>query len=305
MSNTRVKNKVSQTASYTCFCRACADAERDRSFRGPDSIAKVFIPFLPKVLFLKCGLLRSLVMKRIAPHGIYEYVSARTKLFDEVFCRAIDENFPQIVILGAGFDTRAWRFEQRNHGTRVFELDAPITQKMKRKLLDKKGVSSPGEINFIPIDFEEEDIAEALSKAGYHRGLKSLFLWEGVTMYLSDESVSRTLEFINKGAAAGSCVIFDYVLASVLRRENKLYGEAAIHNTVFKTGENWTFGIEEGAIESFLSERGFELTEHYAPDELQKKYLTSGYGTTYGRINETHCVAVAAATGVTKNKGGI
>ncbi len=293
MSGQGVKSKVSQTASYTCFCRACAHAERDKRFRGPDSIAQVFIPFLPKIIFMKWGLLRTLVMKRVVPRGIYEYVSARTKLFDEIYISAIDEVLPQIVILGAGFDTRAWRFKQRNHATRVFELDAPVTQQMKKKLLDKKGVAFPGELAFTPVDFEEEDIAEVLGRAGYRRDLKSLFLWEGVTMYLSEEAVAGTLEFIRENTAAGSRIVFDYVRASVLRRENTLYGEAAIHKTVFNTGEEWRFGIEDGAIESYLSEHGFKLTAHYSPGELQKKYLTADDGTTCGRINETHCIVIA------------
>ncbi len=292
--NKRVKSKVSQTASYTCFCRACADAERDKRFKGPDSVSKVFIPFLPRMLFLKCSPLRTLVMKRIAPRGIYEYVAARTRLFDEVFGSAIDEAFPQIVILGAGFDTRAWRFERRNRGSRIFEMDAPVTQRMKKKLLNKKGIPFPGEVTFVPIDFEEEDITGVLGKAGYRTGVKSLFLWEGVTMYLSEEAVGDTLDIIRKNAAPGSRVIFDYVLASVLRRENRLYGEAAIRKTVFKSGEKWIFGIEEGAIEPFLDKNGFRLVAHFTPGELQKKYLTADDGTVRGRINETHCIALAA-----------
>jgi methyltransferase (TIGR00027 family) len=297
MSNTGVKDKVSQTASYTCFCRACASVERDERFRGPDDISRRFVPFLPTVLFLKCGPLRSLVMKKVAPRGIYEYVTARTKLFDEVFGSAIDEGIPQIVILGAGFDTRAWRFERHNSSTRVFELDAPVTQQMKRKLLDKKGVTVPGHIVFTPVDFEAEDIGEALGRAGYRQDMRSLFLLEGLTMYLNWKSVNNTLAFIRGNAPAGSRVVFDYVRASVLRRECKLYGEASVRKMVFKGGEKWVFGIEEGAIGKFLSRRGFELTAHYTPCDLQKIYLTAEDGTMYGRINETHCIALAVVAG--------
>lgn len=283
-------------ASYICFYRACAEAEKDERFKGPDSIAKVFIPFLPKVLFLKCRPLRNLAVHRIAPRGSYEYVSARTRLFDEVFGRAIDEVFPQIVLLGAGFDTRAWRFAERNRGTRVFELDSPVTQRMKRKLLEQKGVSCPREITFVPIDFEEEDIAVALGKAGYRADMKSLFLLEGVIMYLSAEAVSDTFRFMRENAGSGSLIVFDYILASVLRRENSLYGENSIHKTVFKTGEEWRFGIEAGKIEAFMAEHDLRLSGHYTPAELQKKYFTNDEGHVYGQINETHCIAVAAVT---------
>ena len=294
MSNSGVKSKVSQTASYTCFCRACADAEKDGRFRGPDSIARVFVPFLPTVLFLKCGPLRKMVMKNVAPRGIYEYVTARTRLFDEVFAAAIDDGLPQTVILGAGFDTRAWRFRRRTGGMRVFELDAPVTQRMKRQLLERRGIAEPEGVAFVPVDFEEEDIAGALTGEGYRRDRKSLFLMEGITMYLSWQAVDATLAFIRENSAPGSLVVFDYVLASVLRRENRLYGEAAIQKTVFKSGEKWIFGIEAGEIETFLSARGLSLVGHYTPEELQDKYLTAEDGTVYGRVNGTHCVAVAA-----------
>ncbi|MBN1176444.1 MAG: SAM-dependent methyltransferase [Dehalococcoidales bacterium] len=294
MTGQGVKNKVSQTASYTCFCRACADAERDERFKGPDSIARVFIPFLPKLLFLQCRPLGNLVMKNFAPRGIYEYVLARTRLFDEVYGGAIDEVIPQIVILGAGFDTRAWRFARRNRGTRVFELDAPITQQMKRKLLEKKGVDTPGEVTFVPIDFEEDNIAGVLGGAGYRSNLGSLFLWEGVTMYLYERDVVGTLEFIRENSAAGSRVLFDYVLASVLRRENTLYGESSVRRMVSKGGEKWVFGIEEGTAEAFLVKNGFRLVGHYTPTELRQKFLTAGDGKAFGRINETHCIAHAA-----------
>jgi methyltransferase (TIGR00027 family) len=294
MSNNVLKNKVSQMASYTCFFRACADVEKNECCRGPDSMAKVFIPLLPKVLFLKCSPLRNLAVKKIAPRGVYEYVSARTRLFDEVFGKAIDEVFPQIVILGAGFDTRAWRFTQRNRGTRVFELDSPVTQEMKRKLLAQKGVTCPEEITFVPIDFEEQDIAEVLDKAGYRTDLKTLFLLEGVVMYLTAEAVDTTLGFIRENDGAGSLLIFDYIIASVLRRESNLYGEDSIHKTVFKTGEDWHFGIDAGKIDAFLAEHGLKLVRHYYPGELQKEFLTDVEGKIYGRINETHCIALAA-----------
>lgn len=290
----RVKSKVSQTASFTCFCRACASVERDARFRGPDSVAGTLVPFIAKTLFIKCRPLRKLVIRRIAPQGIYEYVSARTRLLDDVFSDAIKANFRQIVILGAGFDTRALRFHEMNRFTRIFELDAPVTQQAKIQLFRQKGITVPGEVTFVPIDFDEENIAEALSRAGYRTELKSLFLMEGVTMYLSAEAVSGTLEFINNNAAAGSMVAFDYIYASVLRKENTLYGEKSIYRRTLKSGEGWTFGIEEGEITHFLSEHGFNLIAHYTPGELQNKFLTADDGRVYGRINETHCIAIAA-----------
>jgi methyltransferase (TIGR00027 family) len=301
--NKRVKTKVSQTASFTCFYRACASVEKDARFKGPDYIAEKLVPFFPRVLFLKCKPLRRLMINTVAPQGIYEYVSARTMVLDQVFSNAIEEAFPQIVILGAGFDTRGLRFHDSNRGTRIYELDAPVTQQAKRLLFEEKGIAVPKEITFVPVDFDEESLDETLFRVGYRPDLKSLFLWEGVTMYLSAEAVDNTLAFIHSHAASGSILAFDYILASVLRRENTLYGEKGIYQRTLKSGEGWTFGIEEGEIASFLSKHGFEMIAHYTPRELQTKFLTVDNGTIYGRINETHCIAIAGVIHI-KNIAG-
>jgi O-methyltransferase involved in polyketide biosynthesis len=112
-------------------------------------------------------------------------------------------------------------------------------------------------------------------------------------MYLEPEAVDGTLSFIRSSATTGSIVAFDYVRASVLRRENTLYGEKGSYDRVARAGERWTFGIEDGAIEGFLSERGFKLLSHHTPADLEAAYLTAENGTKFGRINETHCIVIA------------
>jgi methyltransferase (TIGR00027 family) len=293
MPNRRIETKASRTAAYTCFARGCATRERDPRFRGPDYMAEVMFPPLAR-LSLNFLPLRKFLMRQMFPPGIYEYVLARTKVMDAVFMDALEARFAQIVLLGAGFDTRALRFADWNRGTKVIELDVPTTQQPKIEILRRKKVTLPQELVFAPINFDKEDIFEVLSKAGYQAGQESLFLWEGVTMYLSAQAVDSTLNFIRTRAAPGSRAAFDYIYASVLRRENRYYGEQGIFETVSKTGEGWTFGLEDGAIESFLAERGFEIVAHYTPPELEKLYLTAEDGTLHGRVNGTHCIVVAA-----------
>lgn len=292
MSKRRIETKASRTAAYTCFARGCATREKDPRFRGPDYMAEVMFP--PMARFsLNFPPLRKILMRQMFPPGIYEYVLARTKVMDLAFVDALKTGFKQIVLLGAGFDTRALRFADRNHGTKVIELDVAVTQQPKIEILHRKHIRLPRELIFASIDFDKEDIYEVLSKAGYQQGQKSLFLWEGVTMYLSAQAVDGTLNFIRSSAAPGSRVAFDYIYASVLRRENRYYGEQGIFETVSKTGEGWTFGLEDGIIEAFLAERGFEIVAHYTPPELEKLYLTAEDETLHGRVNGTHCIVVA------------
>jgi len=293
MAKRTIERKASNTAGYTCFSRACATREKDGCFRGPDYMAEIFLPAFAKGI-LNVSFLRRFFMKRIAPSGIYEYVLARTKLLDEIFVDALKNNFSQIVLLGAGMDTRALRFKSRNAGTKIFELDIQSTQQPKMEILNRKGVVLPEELVFVPIDFNKQSLSEALLAAGYEGNQRNLFLWEGVTMYLTSDAVDNTLAFIRDSGAEGSMVVFDYIYASVLRQENRYYGEKEIFERVSKAGEGWTFGIEEGAIEEFLSERGFRVIAHHAPADLEKAYLTADDGAFFGRINGTHCIVIAS-----------
>ena len=294
MEKRRIDTKASRTAAYTCFSRACATREKELRLRGPDNLAaEVILPPVPR-LVLEFTPLRKFMMRRMFPAGIYEYVCARTKVMDAAFVEALEAHFTQIVLLGAGFDTRALRFAGHNQGTRIYELDVPTTQAPKLEIYRKKGVHVPNELVFAPIDFDREEIFDVLARCGYQDVGKTLFLWEGVSMYLSVEAVDDTLAFIRDHAASGSRIIFDYIYASVLRKENRYYGEQGIFETVSKAGEGWTFGIEEGEVESFLDKRGFEMLIHYTPAELEKLYLTTEDGTLHGRVNGTHCIVLAA-----------
>jgi len=292
MAERKIEREGSSTAGYTCFSRACATREKDERFRGPDYLAEIFMPPIPSIL-LKVPFLRKWSMHKMFPIGMYEYVLARTGVFDAVFVEALKRGFPQIVLLGAGMDTRAFRFQERNNDAMIFDLDIHATQRYKREILKRKKIALPAGLVFVPIDFNKECLADVLARAGYQDGRQTLFLGEGVIMYLEAESVDGTLAFIHDSAAEGSIVVFDYVRASVLRRENTLYGEKSAYDTVANADERWTFGIEDGAIEGFLAERGFKLRAHYMPSDLEAAYLTAADGTRYGQINETHCIVIA------------
>lgn len=296
MTTRRIKTKSSRTAAYTCFSRGCATRERDPRFQGPDYLAEALFPPLAR-LALNVTPLRKLLMRTMFPPGIYEYVLARTKVIDSAFLEALEGRFTQIVLLGAGFDTRAMRFSDRNQGTQIFELDVATTQQAKIEVLHKKKIPVPAAVSFVPIDFDQEDIFIALSKAGYQPGQKNLFIWEGVTMYLAAQAVDGTLDFIHRYSAGGSRVVFDYIYAAVLRRENRYYGERGIYNRVASAGEGWTFGLEDGAIRSFLAARGFECIAHYTPSQLENMYLTAEDGTLHGRVNGTHAIVIASVHG--------
>ena len=292
MANTGVSKRSSQTANFTCFSRGCATREREEQFRGPDTIAEKLFP-LPAKVILNVAPFRKLFIKKVMPPGIHEYVLARTKVMDAAYFSALQDGFDQIVLLGAGFDSRPIRFAEHNQGTKIFELDVPTTQEAKLDVYQRRHVVVPEGVVFAPIDFDNQSTAEVLSKAGFKPGKKTLFLWEGVTMYITAKAVDDTLAFIRESSAMGSRVVFDYIYASVVRKENEHYGEEGGYEMVSRVGETWCFGLEEGTIESFLNERGFECAAHYTPQDLERLYMTRADGSLYGRINGTHCIVEA------------
>jgi methyltransferase (TIGR00027 family) len=171
----------------------------------------------------------------VAPQ--YE-ASARIWFFDA----AVDRYLPdvaQFVILGAGFDTRAYRLPN-DIEVRVFEVDSPQTQMVKRETLQKVGIDSSG-VTFVAADFEKDDWLACLTAAGFDPGERTLFLWEGVTMYLNRETVEDSLRKI-ASTAPGSAVAFDYFTTETLesRAPYWRYGRAATK----ATGETLKFGVD-------------------------------------------------------------
>ncbi len=276
----------------TCLSRACSALETNPFYKSDDHIAPLLLPTGLKP-FLYISLVRRLFTKMAAPKGIYEYVIARTKYIDAVFKQALAEQFDQILIFGAGFDTRALRFIDVMGNTKVFELDIPVTQQAKIGQYQNRNLAIPSNLTFIAIDFDRESLSMKLDEAGFSKHQRSLFLLEGLAMYLQPESVDATFHIIRDYAGKGSWIVFDYVYASVLRKEGIYFGETGIMKTVSKAGEQWHFGIEEGQIEIFLAKYGMQLRDHMNAKSLEIAYFTDSNGRVIGRVNGTHCLVTA------------
>jgi methyltransferase (TIGR00027 family) len=290
VSNQSIDEKPSKTAGIVCFFRACANKEKNEQIRCPDYLAKIYLKGFDSLL-LKFHRITLPIAKRKVPRT-YEYVIARTKFFDDVFEQALEENYPQIAFLGAGYDTRPYRFKDYLKQTEIFELDVSTTQQIKKKFLKASNISIPKQLHYVPINFNKEDLGEVLIKAGFEMDKKTLFIWEGVTEYLTPEAVDSTLNFINKNS--GNTVAFNYIYKSVEDGTCEYYGAKEIVKAASKSNEPYQFGIEEGKIGKFLNDRGFEVVSHHTAEELEKKYLTLDDGSLFGRISGYVCLVLAA-----------
>jgi methyltransferase (TIGR00027 family) len=283
--------RPSQTAGLTTFFRACAYKERDERLRGPDHLARVFHVGWPRLLLATSRI--TLPMTRRLLPGVYEYLFARTEFFDELFERALEESCPQIVLLGAGCDSRAYRFESLVKDTTIYELDHPATQQVKRELLSRGGIAVPEYVRFVAADLNSGLLSEALASHGFHRDRRTLFLMEGVIYYLSAEGVDSLLQSVRECSSPGSGLAFDYIVESMVRGTCDRYGARQVASRVASAGETFRFGIDDHKIESFLEDRGFQLTRHLTPQDLEATYLARAGAPTRGRIAGFYSIAEA------------
>ncbi len=276
----------------TCLSRAASALETNGPYKSDDYIAPLLLPgYLAPLLHVSLG--RKFFSRVLAPEGMYAYVVARTRYIDAVFEQALAEQFDQILILGAGFDTRAIRFQEKARSTRVFELDISATQQAKIHQYQKRRVTVPSNVTFIAIDFDKETLPVKLEEAAFLKQQRSLFVLEGLLMYLQPQSVDATFQTIRDFGGRGSWVVFNSIYASVLRNEGAYGGESAVAQRVASVGEQWHFGLESGEIEQFLAAYALKLIDHKDAKGLEKAYFSDAHGKVLAKVNGTHCLILA------------
>lgn len=211
--NRSIENNPSETAMATATMRTLAAQDERAEIRGPDYLAELFLNEDRKSPLRDRNTRQWVLKNKVAP-GMYEFMIVRTAYFDQVVAEALRENIPQIVILGAGYDSRACRFKDQIQDTNIFELDALPTQQRKRDILRQAGIPLPKQLVFVPINFNTDDLEQVLVQAGFHPDEQTLFIWEGVTYYLSLEVVDGMLKSIRSISPAGSSLCFDYAALS-------------------------------------------------------------------------------------------
>ncbi|OPY23830.1 MAG: Leucine carboxyl methyltransferase [Methanobacterium sp. PtaU1.Bin242] len=199
-------------------------------------------------------------------------IVARVRYFDDFVKKSINDGFEQLVIFGAGFDTRAYRIEELEN-VKVFEVDHPDTQCFKVQKIKEIFGSIPEHVVYVPVDFESQTLGKELFNGGYNRSLRTLFIMEGLIMYITPESVSETLKYIVGNSGKGSAIIFDYFPESVIKGTNKLKIAQDIRNFAIQQGEPLRFGIKEGELKKFLSKFGFSNIKNVTSEDYKKLYF--------------------------------
>jgi methyltransferase (TIGR00027 family) len=202
--------------------------------------------------------------------GLYGAQVCRTRYIDDVVQAGQAQGIGQVVILGAGLDTRAYRLPGMER-VKVFEVDLPAVQAGKKKSIQKALGRMPENVTFVPIDFDTQTLDAALAGTGYDASQPAIFVWEGVTQYITVEAVRRTLAFVGK-AAPGSAIAFTYVLKSIIERRSDLPGAEKMMAQVARQAP-WIFGLEPAEAAEYLQPFGLTLVEDVGSAQYQERYL--------------------------------
>ena len=211
------------------------------------------------------------IREKLTP-GVIGGLICRTRYIDDAFNDAIKEGFETVVNLGAGVDTRAFRIPSIEN-IKYYELDFPELQKIKRAYINKNIGELPSNFSLVPIDFNSQDIGEELKKAGYDLSSETLFIWEGVTQYIPREAVDNTLRYVAR-AAAGSRIVFTYVLKSFIDGSHIPDGLNSLHKLVLKKKKPlWFCGFEPAEMRDYLSKYSLCPIEDIGHEEYLERYL--------------------------------
>ncbi len=183
--------------------------------------------------------------ERLFP-GLANSIRARVRYFDDFLKASIEDGLDQLVILGAGYDTRAYRIDELKGKVKTFEVDHPLTQVVKIDKIKEIFGAIPDHVAYVSVDFDTESLGQKLLEKGYDRSKKTLFIMEGLIMYIPLQSVDDTLYFIAGNSRKGSSIIFDYYPKSLVDGTSQLETAKNIRNYLIQQGEPLQCGIDDG-----------------------------------------------------------
>jgi methyltransferase (TIGR00027 family) len=276
-------SRPSQTAHFVALGRALADLGLSHIPGFSDPTARVFLNQRGKKSLARveaAGRDGQTSSRREMARTMADMIALRTAAIDKAVREAIAGGATQLVILGAGYDGRAWRMPELA-GVKVFEVDHPATQGDKRAH-EPELPPAAGIVTFVPIDFEQESLDTVLDRAGHDRSSRTCWIWEGVVMYLTREAMLATLAGVAGRSARGSTLIVNYHTAHrgfLARIIFRLIGEPQI--------SAWT--REEMAAD--LRSAGFEVREDSGMVDWNNQFAGG-----QGKIERAAYMRIAIAT---------
>lgn len=267
--------KTSRTAQYMAFFRALETQRTitDRLFSDPYAIH-----FLDSKLRLAVHLSKYHIVSKYISNTINKKIPgafssgiARTKYIDELLQKAVSNGAKQVILLGAGFDTRAVRLDFLKT-IPVIEIDHPNTSNFKAEIYQNRIGKIPENVRFLQIDFNKQSLDQLAIQNNLDFSKPTVVIWEGVTNYLTEEAVKSTFSFISE-FTPNSSVIFTYVHKDILDNPESFLGGKKLLDDLEKLEEHWTFGFKPDELSHYLNQFGLQLLEDLGADEYRCKFL--------------------------------
>jgi len=236
--------------------RAAGACETDPARRNPDTLARYLAgPGFGVLLRRPLRGAALALYERVFP-GLYAFHIARTQLLDALLTSEIASGLPQLVLLGAGFETRSYRFTAALAHTLVFEVDYPHVLAWKRAAL-ACAAAAARRIE-VPVDLDREQPQRALLARGFDPAQPALFIWENVTPYLSPRHVDGVFSLVG-ACAPGTSIVFDYVYREVVERRCEPFGAREQLRYVTRKREPYVYGFASATLAADLAGRGLTL----------------------------------------------
>ncbi len=264
---------VSRTALGAAIVRALESYRPQNERLFDDPLARGFVN-RGILALLRLPIIGSalLAMRERQFPGAMGNLLCRTRFIDDALRDALAKGLDQVVILGAGFDTRPYRV-QGIDATSVFEVDHPATQAVKQERLKRMLGTLPSHVTFVPVDFDRQQLDEAMTAAGFRAGRRTFLIWEGVTQYITAEAADATFRYVSRTASAGSEIVFTYIHRGIIDGSVTVAGGRRMLARLERVGEPWIFGIDPTELGQYLAARGLTFVQDVGEAEYRARYL--------------------------------
>ncbi|MEV7415444.1 class I SAM-dependent methyltransferase [Streptomyces sp. NPDC089919] len=268
---------ASRTAVLVCQGRAAADGRGGGRFSDPVAVRLLSEAELTPVREVRAGTPPTGWSARIGYESVRacaEVVVPRTVAIDDALSARVTG---QLVILGAGLDTRAWRLPGLA-GTDVWEVDHPASQEDKRTRLAAAPPATARSVRFTPVDFAVDDLGAALDAAGHDPSAPTTWLWEGVVPYLTREEVRATVAALAARSVPGSVLVLNYQTPSARAAAGRLLARLMRHSAL--AGEPWRSLWRPRQMTELLAAHGLRVLSDEDLHTLGRALGTPAHGST-------------------------
>jgi methyltransferase (TIGR00027 family) len=268
----RLQSRPSLTAEAVTMARALEHIKPSAERVVDDPWAHLFLsPAARRTVAAWSDTVTGRVLRRLGATGT-TYVPLRHRFIDDHLAAALDDGVEQVVLLGAGYDTRAYRFADQLDGRPVFEVDlAPISRAKAATIAKNEDQFPETNVVRVEIDFESQALGDVLEEAGFTVGGESFFIWEGVPMYLTRAAVIATLDAVYELSAEGSQISHDmwHLVDDPSPLGSARRGAPGALSLI---GEPVTFGVHPEDYDHLLQRHGFDVVDLALASELRTRY---------------------------------